>query len=79
MEISVLDFFLINILSYIGGLGTGLLVCCKHKDKFMNNNNIRENDHFQISQPYTPPPQADVIASAPSAEQVNKGLRITLE
>jgi hypothetical protein len=80
MEISALDFFLINILSYIGGLGTGLLVCCKHKDKFMNNNNnTREHDHFQISQPYTPPPQADVIASAPPPEQINKGVRITLE
>ena len=32
MEISALDFFLINLLSYIGGLGTGLIVCCRHKD-----------------------------------------------
>jgi hypothetical protein len=44
-----------------------------------NNNNTREHDHFQISQPYTPPPQADVIASAPPPEQINKGVRITLE
>lgn len=79
MELSALDFFLINILSYIGGLGTGLLVCCKHKDKFMNSSN-RESDHFQVSQPYSPPPHAEVItASAPPPEQVNKGVRITLE
>lgn len=78
MELTVLDFILINILSYLGGLGTGLIVCCKHKEKFLNPTN-RESDHFQLSQPYTPPPQADVIASAPPPEQVNKGLRITLE
>ena len=35
MEISALDFCLINLLSYIGGLGTGLIVCCRHKDKFL--------------------------------------------
>ena len=80
MEISALDFFLINILSYIGGVGTGLLVCCKHKDKFMNSDN-RESEHFQVPQPYSPPPpHSEVItASAPPPEQVNKGVRITLE
>jgi hypothetical protein len=79
MEISVLDFFLINILSYIGGLGTGLLVCSKNKEKFMNSGN-RELDHFQVSQPYFPPPHAEAItASAPLQEQVSKGVRITLE
>ena len=79
MVISGLDFFLINILSYIAGLGTGLLVCCKHKDKFMNSGN-RDSEHFQVSQPYSPSPNAEVIAaSAPLPEQTNKGVRITLE
>ena len=45
----------------------------------MNSAN-RESEHFQVSQPYSPPPQAEVItASAPPPEQVNKGVRITLE
>ena len=83
MEISGLDFFLINILSYIGGLGTGLLVLCKHKDKFMNScSGNRESELFQLPQPYSPPPpqHAQVItASAPPPEHVNKGVRITLE
>ena len=40
----------------------------------------RELDHFQVSQTYSPPPQAEVItASAPPQEQVSKGVRITLE
>tara|TARA_B100000768_G_scaffold42523_1_gene41377 strand:+ start:260 stop:493 length:234 start_codon:yes stop_codon:yes gene_type:complete len=77
MEISGLDFFLINVLSYIAGLSTGLLVCCKHKEKFLGGDkSIRELDNIQ---PYSPPPQAEVIATAPPADQVNKGFRIVLE
>ena len=34
MEITILDFCLINLLSYLAGLGTGMVVCCKNKDKF---------------------------------------------
>ena len=80
MEISGLDFFLINVLSYIAGLSTGLLLCCKHKEKFFgrSENQERELDGFQ-TQPYSPPPQAEVIATAPPADQVNKGFRIVLE
>ena len=78
MEISALDFFLINLLSYIGGLGTGLIVCCRHKDKFFGGSE-RELDNVQVTQPYSPPPQAEVVASSTPVEQVNKGVRITLE
>tara|TARA_Y100000996_G_scaffold272507_1_gene214539 strand:- start:2654 stop:2896 length:243 start_codon:yes stop_codon:yes gene_type:complete len=80
MEISGLDFCLINILSYIAGLSTGLLVCCKHKDKFFGRSENQERglDEFQ-AQPYSPPPQAEVVASSTPVEQVNKGVRITLE
>ena len=81
MEISALDFVLINVLSYIAGLSTGLLVCCKHKEKFFGRSERteRELDNIQVTQPYSPPPQAEVIATAPPADQLNKGLRITLE
>ena len=81
MEVSILDFFLINVLSYIAGLGTGLIVCCKHKDKFFGGSESteRELDNVQVTQPYSPPPQAEVVASSTPVEQVNKGDRITLE
>ena len=78
MEISALDFCLINLLSYIGGLGTGLIVCCRHKDKFFGGPE-RELDNVQVTQPYSPPPQAEVVASSTPVEQVNKGVTITLE
>ena len=79
MEITYLDFFLINILSYIAGLGTGLVVCCKNKDKFFSRDNPGESDAFQLPQPYAPPQPPDIIATVPQPEQINKGVKITLE
>ena len=35
MEITILDFVLINSLSYLMGVATGLIVCCKNKDKLL--------------------------------------------
>ncbi len=78
MDISFLDFFLVNILSYMAGVGTGLVICCKNKDKLFGRLERTERE-LEVTQPYSPPPQADVIATAPLADQVNKGLRITLE
>ena len=34
-EVTGLDFILINILSYVAGVATGLIVCCKNKDKLL--------------------------------------------
>ena len=34
MQISVLDFILINIISAGLGLCSGLIICCKNKEKF---------------------------------------------
>ena len=90
MEISALDFFLINILSYIGGLGTGLLVCCKHKDKFMTRSrsletitNSQYNHHRHNMR--DDPENEIVVASAPTAPMApvlspqKKTLHVTLE
>ena len=83
MDISYLDFFLINTLSFIGGVSSGILICCKYKNFFIgesNSSNTRELDAFDTPQiPYSPPPQAEVIATAPPPEQLNKGIRIVLE
>ena len=35
MDISALDFILINVISYVCGLATGLIICCKNKDKLL--------------------------------------------
>ena len=75
MEITILDFILINCLSYIGGLGTGLLLCCKYKDNFMVRSRSRDNLNNDLSLPSTTP---TVIASAPPP-QSREPLKITLE
>ena len=35
MEVTGLDFVLINIFSYVAGFATGLVICCKNKDKLL--------------------------------------------
>ena len=63
MDISVLDFVLINIISYVAGVATGLIICCKNKDKLLVKSRSLEN----ISrQQYDPP----VVASAPPATAI---------
>jgi len=87
MEITVLDFFMVNILSYIGGLATGLLICCKHKDKLLVKSRSLENistisaisntsnNHPPSQTPYSTPP---IMASAPPPE-AKQPIKITLE
>ena len=63
MEITGLDFFLINFISYVVGVATGLIICCKNKDKLLVKSRSLEN----ISrQQYNPP----VVASAPPATAI---------
>ena len=54
------DILLLNLISYMGGIFTGLVVCCKYKDKIMIKSKSREN----ITEPiynHSPP----LMASAP--------------
>ena len=71
MDISILDFTLINLLSYLFGVGTGLIICCKNKDKFLVKSRSLDNISSQLyktNQQVTP--SATVVASAPSANIV---------
>ena len=58
MDISGLDFVLINIISYICGIATGLMICCKNKEKLLVKSRSLDNIS---SQQYNPP----IVASAP--------------
>ena len=80
MEITGFDFVLINLLSYVAGVATGLIICCKNKDKLLVKSRSLENLSLQQQQmdrppshvPYSTPP---IVASAP----VEKPVKITLE
>jgi hypothetical protein len=80
MEITILDFVLINCLSYIGGIGTGIIICCNYKDNFMvrsrstdnltqTNNNLAVPNTILTSTPA-------IMASAPPS---HNPIKITLE
>ena len=87
MEITLMDFCLINFVSYIFGLGSGLIICCKNKDKLlvksrsleqlslqqMNSERINSQQINSQQTPYSTPP---VVASAPLPD---KPVKITVE
>ena len=83
MEVTGLDFVLINILSYVAGVATGLVICCKNKDKLLVKSRSLEqlslqqmNSEQMNSQqtPYSTP--SPVVASAPLPD---KPVKITVE
>ena len=83
MEVTGLDSVLINILSYVAGVATGLVICCKNKDKLLVKSRSLEqlslqqmNSEQMNSQqtPYSTPPP--VVASAPLPD---KPVKITVE
>ena len=53
MELSGLDFFMINLLSYIAGIGNGLIICCKNKHIFFgrsrSSDNLRGQDLYNVN------------------------------
>lgn len=78
IDISVLDFVLLNITSYLLGIASGLIVCCKYKDNIMRSksfDNLKQYNHQNLVYP----PQAPVIqASAPPPHNPNP-LKLTIE
>ena len=83
MEVTGLDFVLINILSYVAGVATGLIVCCKNKDKLLVKSRSLEqlslqqmNSEQMNSQQQTPYSAQPVVASAPLPD---KPVKITVE
>ena len=74
MDISLLDFILINIISFCSGTATGLLICCKYKDNILIKSRSRDNlSHITTTANNIP---EAIVASAPPPPTVTK---ITLE
>ena len=82
IDISVLDFVLLNITSYLLGIATGLIICCKSSlttlSKSPSLDNLRQYNHQNLIYP----PQAQVSpviqASAPPSIQPNP-IKLTIE
>ena len=75
LEINVLDFVLSMSLSYLVGVGTGLTICCKYKEKFMSSSMTNTSSVDNIHQM-----EEIVHASAPPPPPpVNPSIKVTLE
>jgi hypothetical protein len=79
MEVTILDFVLINCIAYIGGIGTGVLICCQYKDNFM----IRSRSRDNLSQTNNLTLPNTMLTSSPaimaSAPPSHNPIKITLE
>ena len=78
MEVTILDFVLINCISYIGGIGTGILLLCNYKDNFMVRSRSRDNlsqTATNLTLPNT------ILTSTPAimASAPHNPIKITLE
>ena len=83
MDVTGLDFVLINILSYVAGVATGLVICCKNKYKLLvKSRSLQQlslqqmNSEQMNSQQQTPYYAPPVVASAPLPD---KPVKITVE
>ena len=89
IEISVLDMILLNSLSFLVGIGSGIVICFKNKDKLLivksrsrdNLSNMNNNDNNPLNNPLNnqlqqPINTTPVIASAPPPMNP---VKITLE
>jgi len=49
LEFSIFEFCLVNAVSYMCGVGTGLVICCRNKEVFMqrvkSSDNLAQYNH----------------------------------
>jgi len=81
MDISVLDIVLINITTYLLGVGSGLLFCCKYKDRITRSRSMENISRYNNNNPTIYPPESNtatvVAASAPPPSQ--NSVKLTIE
>jgi len=69
MDISVLDIVLLNLTSYLLGVGSGLLFCCKYKDRITRSGSMDNLSKYKDSSAIICPQETHapvVAASAPA-------------
>ena len=69
MYVPVVEFVLVNVVSYLCGVGTGLSVCCHYKEKFMSrarsHDNLQSYNHHTHDVAYPTVPAMPAMPSAP--------------
>jgi hypothetical protein len=67
MYVPVIEFVLVNVVSYLCGVGTGLSICCKYKEKFMSRARSRD-DLSSLNHHENVLPTVPAMPSAPMPE-----------
>ena len=71
IEFSILDFILISSTLYLLGVLTGLSICAKNKEKFLQRERSVEDLSRMNHQNIVYPPEASVVsASAPTFTEI---------
>ena len=79
MEISLFDIILINTTSYLLGIASGLLFCCKYKDRITRSRSLENLSRYNNNNPTIYPPESNiVVASAPPPPPHNP-VKLTIE
>ena len=75
LEFTILDFVLVSAVCYLCGVGTGLAICCKNKETFLQRVKSVEDLKSYNHQNLMPPPfastEAVVLPSAPLKLEVS--------
>ena len=86
MEISLFDIILINTTTYLFGIATGLLFCCKYKDRITRSRSLedlsRYNHHNNNNNTIYPPESNIIVASAPPpppSQPSHNPVKLTIE
>ena len=74
MDITTFDLILVNAISYLMGLLTGLSICCKYKEKFLQRSKsvegLSQYNHQRIVQQDSPIIHAQPQPSAPTITEI---------
>jgi hypothetical protein len=77
IDISVLDFVLINIISYIGGVTTGIIIFYKYKDKLIIIKSKSSDNLTSMNKPIID--SIDMLPVIASAPPYNTPIQITVD
>ena len=70
IEIPIIEFIFVHLISYLCGIGTGLSICCRYKDKFMQREKSVEDLSRYNHQNLMPSP--NTIMAQPSAPTITE-------
>jgi hypothetical protein len=79
MDISVLDIVLINITTYLLGVGSGLLFCCKYKDRITRSRSMDNISRYNNNPTIYPPENTATVVAASAPPPSQNSVKLTIE